>query len=191
MSRRAIKKQKLSVEKLLKTVIKKMEDFETAVEDLKLFKEEVIELNDVVISKEAENTAILKQLQIKLKENKLKILNEEASIAGKVIISREQLDELKQELAKAKGSRVEMRNAVDDTVEEKVEELLRHKLKIQEVEHKASVSTLNASLENRDREIEMLKESFARMGDELSSQKKLTAQVAGLGRKQEHKSQEQ
>lgn len=66
-----------------------------------------------------------------LKDNKTKVLNDTAASVGKVIISKDELDELLGEVEKLKNSHKETRAGVDEVVNDKVKALIEHRLKLQ------------------------------------------------------------
>jgi chromosome segregation ATPase len=175
-------REKNVVTKLVKDLNKRMGDFEAAVDELKILKESITEMHDEVTAMEEENNRSIGKLRSDLKDNKTKILNEAAESVGKVIISRDELDELRSEVEKLKIGYKTTRADVDDVVQEKVEGLIQHRLKLQELEHKAETAALESSVVNYQKEIDNLNKSFDRMSGELESQKKLTANLALAGR---------
>ena len=160
-----------------------MGDFESAVDELKILKESITEMHYEVTAMEAENASSIARLRSELKDNKTKILNEAAESIGKVIISRDELEELRGEVEKLKTNHKTTKLEVNDVVEEKVEGLIQHRLKLQELEHKAESAALQSSVENYKKEIENMNKSFDRMSGELESQKNLTANLALAGRR--------
>jgi hypothetical protein len=84
-------REKNIVTKLVKDLNKRMGDFETAVDELKILKESITEMHDEVTAMEEDNTRSIGRLRSELKDNKTKILNDAAESLNKVIIS---LDEL-------------------------------------------------------------------------------------------------
>jgi chromosome segregation ATPase len=175
-------REKNVVTKLVKDLNKRMGDFEASVDELKILKESITEMHDEVTAMEEENNRSIGKLRADLKDNKTKILNEAAESVGKVIISRDELDELRSEVDKLKIGYKTTRADVDDVVQEKVEGLIQHRLKLQELEHKAVSAALESSVVNYQKEINNLNKSFDRMSGELESQKKLTANLALAGR---------
>lgn len=175
-------REKNVVTKLVKDLNKRMGDFEAAVDELKILKESITEMHDEVTAMEEENVRSIGRLRAELKDNKTKILNDAAESVGKVIISRDELEELRGEVKKLKTNHKSTRDSVDDVVEEKVESLLEHRLKLQELVHKAETASLESSVSNYQKEVDNLNKSFDRMSSELESQKKLTANLALAGR---------
>ncbi len=175
-------REKNVVTKLVKDLNKRMGDFESAVDELKILKESITEMHDEVTAMEAENTNSISRLRAELKDNKTKILNEAAESVGKVIISSDELEELRSEVDKLKNNHKASKAGVDKVVEDKVDSLIEHKLKLQELEHKAETNALTSAVENYKKEIENLNKTFERMSSELDSQKKLTANLALAGR---------
>jgi HAMP domain-containing protein len=175
-------REKNVVTKLVKDLNKRMGDFEAAVDELKILKESITEMHDEVTAMEEENARSVGRLREELKDNKTKILNDAAESVGKVIISRDELEELRSEVDKMKLNHKTTKSEVDGVVEEKVEGLIQHRLKLQELEHKAETAALTSAVENYKREMENMNKSFDRMAGELESQKKLTANLALAGR---------
>ena len=175
-------REKNVVVKLVKDLNKRMGDFENAVDELKILKDSITEMHDEVTAMEAENARSLGRLKSELKDNKTKILNDAAESVGKVIISYDELEELRGEVVKLKESHKVTKSSVDAVVEEKVEGLIQHRLKLQELEHKAETAALESAVTNYQKEIANLNSSFVRMTAELESQKKLTADLAMANR---------
>jgi predicted nucleic acid-binding Zn-ribbon protein len=175
-------KEKSVVAKLVKDLNKRMNDFEVAVDELKILKESLNDMHDEITAQEAENANTLARLKSELKENRTRVLNEAASSCGKVIMSADELEELRREVEKWKNECSNVRAAVQEEVEEKVEEATAHQLKILSLQHECKTAELSAANTNYEKEIENLKEAIARMTGELDSQKKLTADVARVGR---------
>jgi HAMP domain-containing protein len=171
-------REKNIVTKLVKDLNKRMGDFETAVDELKILKESITEMHDEVTAMEEDNTRSIGRLRSELKDNKTKILNDAAESVNKVIISRDELEELRNEVEKLKTTHRSTREGVDDIVQIKADELIQHRLKLQELEHKAETASLMSLTENYKKEIENMNKSFDRMTGELESQKKLTANLA-------------
>jgi len=164
--------------KLVKDLNKRMESFEDAVQELKLLKDSVTDINDQISEQEATNSETLRQLREDLRENKLKALTEAVQEMGKVIISTEDLAEHKSEAQKWKEECVRIKASVQKEIKESVEDQMSRRLKIQELEFENKTAKLSATCENYKAEIVNLKETIARMSQELDSQKKLTADVA-------------
>ena len=153
-------REKNVVAKLVKDLNKRMGDFENAVEELKILKETISEMHDEVTAVEMENANNISRLRAELKNNRTKILNDEAESIGKVIISRDELDELRGDVNKLKTNHKTSKNEVEDVVNDKVEDMIKHQLKLQELEHKANTSALEASIKNYEKEIENLNKSL-------------------------------
>ena len=71
-------REKNVVTKLVKDLNKRMGDFETAVDELKILKESITEMHDEVTAMEAENANSIARLRAELKDNKTKVLNDAA-----------------------------------------------------------------------------------------------------------------
>jgi chromosome segregation ATPase len=167
---------------LVKDLTKKMSDFEESVSELKILKDSILELNDEVTRQESENAAILSRLSNDLKENKLKILNDAASLAGKILISKEELSELKNDNEKLKKDFVNFKTESENVIKQKVEEQVETRLKVQQLQFECQTAQLTAANENFLKQVGDLNETIKRMSAELDSQKKLTADVARVQR---------
>ena len=178
MSKAKTLREKNIVTKLVKDLNKRMGDFETAVEELKILKETIVEMHDEIKAHEAENLHSIIRLKSELKDNKTKILNEAAESIGKVIVSKDYLEELNEEVEKLKNAHKNNKESVDTVVSEKVDELIEHRLKLQELKNEADVNILKATINNYKNEIDNMNKTFNRMSKELESQKELTSNLA-------------
>lgn len=175
-------KEKSVVSKLVQDLGKKMESFEAAVEDLKILKESLNDMHEEIASQEEKNKAMLGKLAAELKENKIKILNEAANDAGKVLMSKEDLEELESEAKKWKEECSRVREKAKEEVKQKVEAAVKHQIDVLTLKHECKTAELAAANNNYEKEITNLKEAMNRMGAELESQKKLTAEIAQSNR---------
>lgn len=175
---------------LLKDINKRMADFESSVDELKILKESVVEIHDQIVKQEADNNNTLAKLKADLKENKTRILNETASEVGKVIISFDELKELKDHVSKIKAECLSYKASQAEDIKQKVEEQVNHKLKLQQLQHECEKAQLSAANDNFVKQVESLNESIRRMSSELDSQKKLTAEVARVGRPEQSSKKE-
>jgi predicted RND superfamily exporter protein len=171
-------KETNQVIKLVKDLNKRMETFEDAVQELKILKDSIAEMNDQIAEQEASNVETMRKLREDLKENKLKALTETVAGIGKVIISPEDLAEHKGEAQRWKDECARVKASVQKEIKEAVDDQMARRLKIQELEFENKTAKLSASCESYKAEIVNLKDTIARMSQELDSQKKLTADVA-------------
>lgn len=175
---------------LVKDLTKRMSDFQETVEELKILKESIMEMNDEVVRQETENAFVLQRLKADLKENKIKAVNDAAKELNKTVISHEELIELQEHVAKSKNELSKLKSSNDEVLKERVEELVQNRLKVQQLEHDCKTAELKASNENLRSQIDNLNEYIKRMSEELSSQKQLTANIAGVNNKhQENKTE--
>lgn len=86
------------VVKLVKDLNKRMGDFENSVDELKILKDSITEMHYQIVTQEEENKNQLIRLRTELKNNRIRILNESAEEIGKVLISAEELAELREEV---------------------------------------------------------------------------------------------
>lgn len=174
---RARKAEQSELNKLMKDIGRRMEDFEEAVQRLKEFKECAEELDEQVAQQAAVNKARLDQLNKDFEENKIKAIRNAAEGMRKVIISKEELDELRGDLERLKEKGEEEVRVRVQANEAECTERLRQGLELRELKYEAETAQLKAGVELRDKQIENLKDNLARMSDELKSQKDLTASV--------------
>ena len=169
---------------LLKEITRRMEDFENSVSELKILKESAVELNDQILEQESQNVGILQRLRSELKENKLKALNDAAQDLNKVLISTEELDELKGLVAKMRSDTTQSKSSMTETIDKAVAEQVQHQLRVQELQHNCEKAQLSAANTNYIKQVENLNDTIQRMSLELESQKKLTADVCRVNQPQ-------
>ena len=165
------------VTSLLKEITRRMEDFENSVSELKILKESAVELNDQILEQESQNVGILQRLRSELKENKLKALNDAAQELNKVLISSEELDELKGLVEKMRVDTSKNKSSMNESITTAVAEQVQHQLRVQELQHNCEKAQLSAANSNYIKQVENLNDTIQRMSLELESQKKLTADV--------------
>ena len=169
---------------LLKEITRRMEDFESSVSELKILKESAVELNDQILEQESQNVGILQRLRSELKENKLKALNDAAQELNKVLISTEELDELKGLVAKMRADTYSSKSLMNESITTAVAEQVQHQLRVQELQHNCEKAQLSAANTNYIKQVENLNDTIHRMSLELESQKKLTADVCRVNQPQ-------
>ena len=169
---------------LLKEITRRMEDFENSVSELKILKESAVELNDQILEQESQNVGILQRLRSELKENKLKALNDAAQELNKVLISSEELDELKGLVLKMRADTSSCKSSMNESIDKAVAEQVQHQLRVQELQHNCEKAQLSAANTNYIKQVENLNDTIQRMSLELESQKKLTADVCRVNQPQ-------
>jgi DNA repair exonuclease SbcCD ATPase subunit len=174
-------KEQNQVLKLVKDLNKRMESFEDTVQELKILKDSISDMNDQISEQETSNVETLRKLREDLKENKLKALHENVLSLGKVIVSKEDLEDYKGEVQKWKEESARIKASVQTEINEKVSEQLEKQMKILELQNENKTSKLTSACEAYKSEVANLKETIARMSAELESQKRLTADVAKGG----------
>jgi hypothetical protein len=175
-------KETSQVAKLVKDLNKRMESFEESVQDLKILKDSLAEMNDQIAEQEIANNETMRKLNEDFKENKLRAITEAVKSIGKIIISPEDLEDHKNNVQKWKDECTRVKASVQDEIKRNVDEQLTRQMKILELQNENKTSRLSASCESYKTEIANLKETIARMSLELDSQKKLTADVARVSR---------
>lgn len=176
-------REKNQVVKLVKDLNKKMESFEETVQELKILKETIEELDDQVREQEAKNSREMSRLNQELKDNKFKVVNDVVQTLGKVIISNDELNELKNDSAYWKNQYNNLKQSSEEDVKQRVNEQLDKQLKILELQNQNKLSRLEADRDAFNKEIENYKSTITRMSEELDSQKRLTADIAQVGRR--------
>jgi len=188
MTSRARKIEKNEVLKAVKDLTSKMSSFEQAVDNLKLLSESVEELDDKISAVEKENQLKIEKLNKDLVDNKIRTVNQAVAEMGKIVISVEELNELKNDNLKLKK---EMNSNIEKYQKESQESFntkLENLLKVQKLQHDCETAQLKAEVETNKKECENLRQSLTRMSDELNSQKQLTADIANVNRKESVKS---
>lgn len=179
-------RDKNQVVKLVKDLNKKMDSFEETVSELKILKESLVDMNDQIVQQEQSAAEQMRKIRDDLKDNKLKTITEVAVSLGKVVVNKDDQNEISAEILKLKEENARIRASVQAEVKEKLEEQLTRQLKIIQLQHECKMAETNALCENYKREVEILKDNITRMSSELDSQKKLTADMA-RGRNNESK----
>lgn len=178
-SRAKTLREKNQVVKLVKDLNKRMESFEEAVEELKIMKDTICDMNDQLAEQELSNVEQLRQLREDLRDNKLKALNEAVEDMGKIIIAKDDLTEIKNEATRWKNECTRLKNEFNAQLGERVKEQLDRSMKILELENENKTAHIRAVNDAHLTEIANLKETIERMSKELDSQKQLTADIAG------------
>lgn len=171
--------------KSVKNISQKMTDFTDSVQQLQDLKDSLDEVDDQLAEKESSNRAIMERLNRELQDNKIRTVTQAAGELGKVLITKEELNELKNELEKLKKDNQSKFDEFTVSTEKTFNEKLKQSLDIQKLQHECNISNLTAEVEIHKKECENLKETLKRMSDELNSQKQLTSDIAGMGRSKE------
>ncbi len=181
-----LKKQaKTELNQLVKSIENRMSDFETAVQDLKDLKETLSEVDDEIIARAAINAQKIEEMNRGYADNKIKMVNTAVKELGKVIITREELDELRSQVEKVKTESMETIATEVASHKKSLDEKTEQALKVQTLQHECETAQLNAEAEAHKKEVLNLKDNLERMVMELKSQKKLTADLAGANRPQQ------
>src|SRR5690348_11470008 len=143
MSTRSRKlREQNEVVKLVKDLTKKMGDFETAVSELKILKESLLDMNEQVETKQNENKELLKQLELDLQANKTKMLKQAADDTDKVLISKDELQELQDEVEKLKETHAKTLSQSKAEFDTKLAKQVEQELKIQKLQHDCATASL-------------------------------------------------
>ena len=177
MTSRARKAEKTEFNKLLKEINKRMSDFEDSVEQFKVLKESAEQLEETIAQQAAINSSKLSQLERDFNDNKLKAVTRAAQELGKLLINREEHEELERNYQKLKENTAQEIEKSRKEFQEKFDQKLESEIKLKELRFEAESAKLRADIESRESEVANLKDSLNRMADELKSQKELTASV--------------
>ena len=178
----APKKQDPELSKTLRTIQRGMEDFESSIAELKELTARAEATNDALVQREAAHNAEMANLKRKFEDDKIATLKEFAKQAGKELISKSELDEIRSELAKIKENSAEQIEEQVAQLKQQYAETLATELKIRKFEAEKNNACLVSEVEQHKKEVINLKETLARMATELESQKKLTSEIAGISR---------
>lgn len=179
------KAEKNDLIKAVKDINKRMEEFQDSVQQLQTLKDGIDELDESLAEREKINKYKLEALEKSFQDNKIKAIKQAAEDMGKVIISKDELDELKTSLATGKQDAEFKLSEFKSATEKKFQDTLHQQLEMQKLQNECLNAKLTADVESHKKEVENLKESLLRMSEELKSQKQLTADVAGMGRKRD------
>lgn len=178
---KSTKTRKLEKSELIKLVTelnRRMEDFEDSVNKLRDLKDSILEMDDNIAQQAIINKTKIDQINREFEDNKIRAVNNAVKDLGKVLISEEELDELKNELLKI---REQGRKELQDKIElakSNYEEKLTHALDVKQLQHDCDTAKLKAEVETYKKEVENLNNTLNRMADELKSQKQLTSEIA-------------
>jgi chromosome segregation ATPase len=180
MSKRKVEKNE--VIKVSKEILKRMEDFQDSVQKLSDLQGGIEELDEKLADQERINKYKLDGLNSEFKENKIKAVNNAAAELDKVLVTKEELAELKNDLAKLKAEGAVASANQSKKLEDSYKEKLGQELNIQKLKHECEIASLKAEVETHKKECENIKANLARMSEELNSQKELTANIANMNR---------
>jgi hypothetical protein len=179
---RTRKTQQNELTKVLLNVNRRMEDFEDSVQQLKDMNETLVELDEQIAERERTNGFKLTEIDKKFQDNKVRAVNQYAHELGKTLISSEELSDLKNELKRVKTTGQEEYDAQLLIQQSVLDEKLLQSLSIQKLEHECQSAQLRAEVDRFQKEVENMNGTLNRMSDELTSQKKLTGEVAAMNR---------
>jgi len=174
---RSRKAQQTELNKLLKEINRRMGDFEDSVQKLNDLKECAVELDETIAQQAGVNKSRMESLNNDFHDNKIRAINNAASELGKVVITQEELQELRTELEKVKElGKQEVAARIADE-KKRYEEKLSQSLNVQNLKHEAESARLHADVNSQQKEVANLNAALDRMVEELKSQKELTASV--------------
>ncbi len=181
MSRMQKAKIQSDLHKLVKDINKKMDGFEDAVRDLKLNLDDVEERNAQAMEAETRGHEEIRKMEADFRENKLRTLTQVAGELNKVIITSEELAELRQSVQQYKTQLETERKVQQANIDQAVAAQVKQQVDIKRLENDCAVAQLRAEKDAATGECESLRLTIDRMSNELDSQKRLTADIAGVG----------
>lgn len=176
------KAAKSELNQIVKSINNRMEDFESAVQELKDLKDSLSEVDDEIVARAAENSAKMEKLNRDFNDNKIRTVNQAVRELGKVIISEEELSELRNQLEKVKSEAQDKINSEVSAHKTALDEKLEQALEVQKLQHERETAQLQAAAHAHKQEVANLKETLTRMSEELASQKKLTADICSANK---------
>lgn len=179
---RARKQEKNELIKISKEISRRMGDFEDSVQKLQDLKDSLDEMDDALAQQATINNSRLQEMNQKFEENKIKAVTQAAQELNKVLINKEELEEIQASLKKVRETGQEELEKFKAEQLAIYETRLANELKVQKLEHECETASIKADVETYKKEVENLNQTLERMAEELKSQKQLTADVAGLGR---------
>lgn len=183
MSSKSRKVEKNELLKLLKNVNQKMDDFSDSVQLLKDLKDSLEEVDEELAERERTNKYKLEQLNKDFVDNKIRAVNQAANELNKVLISKEELQELKDGLQKMKNDSTLQIEEYKKQISQAFEAKLEQALNVQKLTQDCETANLRAEVQVHQNECANLKETLKRMSDELDSQKELTSSIANVNRR--------
>ncbi len=174
---RVRKAQQTELAKILKDIDRRMTDLVDAVQTLKDLKECATELDETLAQQEAINKNRMEEMNKKFNDNKLRAVRDAATELGKILINKEELDELQAELENIKETSKAERTEYMESEKRRNEEKITQLMDVMRLKHEAETARLKADAESHKKEVDNLNAALDRMTEELKSQKDLTARV--------------
>lgn len=190
----SIVSERLELAKAISNMSSKADSFMSAMENFKSFsKDALVKLDLDIEAKRLELDDLKKQIEHSIKNGKIDVdvalreYKREGAIAmlkemNETVIPNKELDSLQRELESLRGNFDSMIASVKKEEAEKREKAISQAVKNMELQHKAANATVLALSEQREREIQNLKNTIADLRNEISAQRELTRSVAEAGR---------
>jgi chromosome segregation ATPase len=173
--------------KAIATLSRNLASAETAIDNLKSYKDEIEDWNQTLVNLESEYTTKREEFERNLQEHKMKTVRETLETQDKIVLDKDDYNELVNEVNRNKQHHKSAVSDVSKSIEEKYKRQLENELKLRDLSHEAAISKLEAQIESHKAEIETWKTSLEGTRKELDSQKELTAQIAKANRPSESK----
>lgn len=182
---RTKKQAKSELNQIVKAIDNRMSDFEAAVQELRDLKDTLNEVDDEIIARAAANSKKIDELNQSYQDNKIRAVNQAVKEMDKVIISREELADIRAQLENIKNASSETIKMQVIDYKASLDEKMTQALEVQKLQHECETAQLKAQGEAHKKEVANLKETLERMSEELTSQKKLTSDLACANRPQQ------
>lgn len=172
------------IQKAISTLNRSLISTETAIDNLKSFKDEIEVWTEKLSELQEEASRKKIEFDQDIIDHQLKVIRETIQAQNKVIIDKEDLDELERQV---NLSRNERQNAISEArvqFEEDFKAKLSNEMKLKGLEYDNEKARFTAQVETKEAEIVALRETITGMRQELESQKKLTGSIANAGKSQ-------
>ena len=163
---------------LLKSIDRRMQDFEEAVQDLKEMKGAIGNMEIDIESKKKSNEDAVRELERDFETNLLRTIQTKAQELNKIIMSTEEWDDIKNENISLRAKYNNYVKDVENSVNKRIAEQVNNAKHILQLEHERENAKLVSEIESYKKSIASMESLMNRMSQELESQKNLTAEIA-------------
>ena len=163
---------------LLKSIDRRMQDFEEAVQNLKEMKGEIGNMEIDIESKRKSNEEAVRELERDFETNLLRTIQTKAQELNKIILSTEELDDIKNENMTLRSKYNNYVKDIENSVNKRIAEQVNNAKHILQLEHERENAKLVSEIESYKKSIASMENLMNRMSQELESQKNLTAEIA-------------
>lgn len=163
---------------LLKSIDRRMQDFEEAVQNLKEMKSDIGNMEIDIESKRKSNEEAIRELERDFESNLLRTIQTKAQELGKIILSTEEFDDIKNENITLRSKHNNYVKDIENSVSKRISEQVNNAKHILQLEHERENAKLVSEIESYKKSIASMENLMNRMSQELESQKNLTAEIA-------------